>query len=299
MDPGRRRADVPRRRAARPRRAAAAQRRRVLPPPGRRSRTPGPGRRSSRRALDDAGLAGRRPRRGRDGRDLAPRRRARHGPGLAASDTGEASGRRVRSGLVPVACGRGPDPRSLGRLKRSVRPPAPRRRPPPRDSLGAAAYRLESLRYGPERSARIVTSSPMTPATMKISAMPRSGPVPNHDPMRSASAPSVIDGITQNCAIGPMRNAVTGEAAVSRLWREPEDAALLLEGHDLLDDRLLRRLGDRGEEQVDEEPDRERQDLGADREDDRHDPHHDVREQQRPHRVGARGRVARRRSRRR
>ena len=61
----------------------------------------------------------------------------------------------------------------------------------------------------------------MTPATMKISAMPRSGPVPNHDPMRSASAPSVIDGITQNWAIGPMRNAVIGDAAVSRLWANP------------------------------------------------------------------------------
>ena len=44
-------------------------------------------------------------------------------------------------------------------------------------------YRPESSRYWRERSAVIVTSKPMIPKTMKIRAMPRSGPVPNHEPI--------------------------------------------------------------------------------------------------------------------
>ena len=62
---------------------------------------------------------------------------------------------------------------------------------------------------------------PITPQTMKISAMARAGPVPNHGPIASASAPSVIDGITQNWAIGPIRKAVIGEAAVSSVCAKP------------------------------------------------------------------------------
>ena len=106
--------------------------------------------------------------------------------------------------------------------------------------------------------------------------------------MASASEPSVIDGMIQNWAIGPIRNAVIGDGGRLEALGEPEHAALFLERHDLLDDRLLGRLGDRDEHEVDEEADGERQDLGPDREHDRDGPHDDVREQQRPDRVAPR-----------
>ena len=58
VDPHPRRADVPRRPRARGARAAPPERRRLLPPPGSRSRAPGPRRRPSWRALDLSRLAG-------------------------------------------------------------------------------------------------------------------------------------------------------------------------------------------------------------------------------------------------
>ena len=93
-------------------------------------------------------------------------------------------------------------------------------------------------------------------------------PGPNQVPIASATAPSVMAGITRNWAIGPIRNAVTGEAAVSRLWANPKTRPCSLNGYDLLDDGLLGRLGHRSEGHVDEEAEGERQDLRADREDD-------------------------------
>ena len=57
--------------------------------------------------------------------------------------------------------------------------------------------------------------------TTKTRASPRSAPVPNHGPMRVGTQPSVIDGMTTNWAIGPIRNAVSGEAACSTLWANP------------------------------------------------------------------------------
>ena len=85
VDPHPRRADVPRRSWAPGVREAPPERRRLLPPLGSRPRTPCPGRRPSRCALDPSGLAGCRPRRGRSGRDVATRGGDGHRPTLALS----------------------------------------------------------------------------------------------------------------------------------------------------------------------------------------------------------------------
>ena len=115
--------------------------------------------------------------------------------------------------------------------------------------------------------------------------MPRSDPVPNQLPTASAPAPSVMNGMTQTWAMGPMRKAVMGDAADSIICGEPEDAALLFEGDDALDDRLLGGLDDRDQRGVDDEPDREEHDRGADREQDADRPERDVGQQQCPRRV--------------
>ena len=58
--------------------------------------------------------------------------------------------------------------------------------------------------------------------SVKTSASPRSGPVPNQPPMRSAPAPVVMNGMATNCAIGLIRNAVAGEADCSTLCAKPK-----------------------------------------------------------------------------
>ena len=63
---------------------------------------------------------------------------------------------------------------------------------------------------------------PRIPVTTKIRARPRSAPVPNQGPTSRHPQPSVMNGITMNCAIGPIRNAVSGEAACSTLWAKPK-----------------------------------------------------------------------------
>ena len=49
----------------------------------------------------------------------------------------------------------------------------------------------------------------------------RSTPVPNHGPSVRAPQPSVMNGMTRNCAIGPIRKAVSGEADCSKVWANP------------------------------------------------------------------------------
>ena len=61
----------------------------------------------------------------------------------------------------------------------------------------------------------------MTPVTVKTSARPRSGPVPNQPPMSSTPAPVVMNGMATNCAIGLIKNAVSGAAASSTLCAKP------------------------------------------------------------------------------
>ena len=56
---------------------------------------------------------------------------------------------------------------------------------------------------------------------MKTSARPRSGPVPNQPPISSTPAPVVMNGMKTNWAIGPIRNAVSGDAACSTLCAKP------------------------------------------------------------------------------
>ena len=67
-----------------------------------------------------------------------------------------------------------------------------------------------------------MTTSPITPVAMNTSAMPRSGPVPNHGPIHRAPAPSVMNGIMTNCVSGATRNAVRGDAACSTLCANPK-----------------------------------------------------------------------------
>ncbi len=62
---------------------------------------------------------------------------------------------------------------------------------------------------------------PMMPATVKMSAMPRSGPVPNQPPIQSAPRPSVMNGMNARSAIGPMAIAITGDAAFSTICANP------------------------------------------------------------------------------
>ena len=66
-----------------------------------------------------------------------------------------------------------------------------------------------------------VTARPTTPAVVNTSAMPRPTPVPNQPPMRWTPAPVVMNGMNVNWAMGPIRNAVTGEAACSIEWAKP------------------------------------------------------------------------------
>ena len=98
---------------------------------------------------------------------------------------------------------------------------------------------------------------------MKTSARPRSGPVPNQPPIRSTPAPVVMNGMATNCAIGLIRNAVSGDAASLDALREPEHPPLALEGHHLLQDGLLRGLGERHETEPDEHAHREQHDPRA------------------------------------
>jgi hypothetical protein len=57
--------------------------------------------------------------------------------------------------------------------------------------------------------------------TVKTSARPRSGPVPNQPPISSAPVPVVMNGIATNWATGLIRNAVSGDAACSTLCANP------------------------------------------------------------------------------
>lgn len=67
---------------------------------------------------------------------------------------------------------------------------------------------------------------------------------------------------------------------------EAEYSALLLVGHDPLDDRLLGRLGHGYQCHVKEEADHQRHDRRTDREEDRDRPEHDIDKQQGPHGIG-------------
>ena len=67
----------------------------------------------------------------------------------------------------------------------------------------------------------MVTATPIRPATVNTRAMPRSAPRPNQSPMASAPAPVVMNGMTRNWVNGPMRKAVSGEAACSTDWAKP------------------------------------------------------------------------------
>ena len=58
-----------------------------------------------------------------------------------------------------------------------------------------------------------MTTSPMTPVSTNTRAIPRSAPVPNQPPIASAPAPSVMNGMKISWVIGPIRNAVSGDAA--------------------------------------------------------------------------------------
>ncbi len=86
----------------------------------------------------------------------------------------------------------------------------------------AVEYVVDSRRYGRLRNANDVTSKPSNPVTTNTSAIPRSAPVPNQDPIQSAPLPSVMNGITKNSVSGAMRNAVSGDAACSTLWAKPK-----------------------------------------------------------------------------
>ncbi len=55
----------------------------------------------------------------------------------------------------------------------------------------------------------------------KTSAMPRASPSPRSQPQESAPASDAMYGMIQNCAIGAMRNAVTGAAADSNACAKP------------------------------------------------------------------------------
>ena len=75
--------------------------------------------------------------------------------------------------------------------------------------------------YESEVQATIVTATPISPAIVNISAIPRSGPVPNQLPIQSAPRPSVIVGMNTASAIGAIRNAVNGDAAFSTIEAKP------------------------------------------------------------------------------
>ena len=67
-----------------------------------------------------------------------------------------------------------------------------------------------------------VTMSQITPAIITTIAIPRPVPVPNQEPMRFAPRHhSLMRGIKNNSAIGPMSNAVIGIAADSMLCAIP------------------------------------------------------------------------------
>lgn len=59
------------------------------------------------------------------------------------------------------------------------------------------------------------------PAAVKTRAMPRPIPVPNQPPIHSTPAPVVMNGMNTNCAIGPIRKAVSGDADCSMLCAKP------------------------------------------------------------------------------
>ena len=120
VDPHARRADVPRRAGARGVRAAPPERRRLLPPVGSRSRAPGPRRRPSERALDPARLAGCRPRRGRNRRDVATCGGDGHDPVLAPPLARGTRRGRGGSGVLAAARHRGADRRPLERRPRLI-----------------------------------------------------------------------------------------------------------------------------------------------------------------------------------
>ena len=61
----------------------------------------------------------------------------------------------------------------------------------------------------------------MRPVTVKTRARPRSGPVPNQPPISSTPAPVVMNGMATNWATGLIRNAVSGDAAISTLCANP------------------------------------------------------------------------------
>ena len=117
---------------------------------------------------------------------------------------------------------------------------------------------------------------PIRPASVNISASPRSGPVPNQSPMASAPEPSVMNGITMVSAIGPIRNAVTGRGGVLHELGEAEHAALPLERDRPLEHGLLGRLDHGDQREPHEHPDRQRHDRRAQRERGAHRPVHEV-----------------------
>src|SRR5687768_12796883 len=83
------------------------------------------------------------------------------------------------------------------------------------------AYNCDNVRYVCDRIASNVTIKPITPAMVNRSASPRSAPVPNQLPMSFTPSPVVMNGMKTNCAIGPIKNAVIGDAACSMLWAKP------------------------------------------------------------------------------
>ena len=56
---------------------------------------------------------------------------------------------------------------------------------------------------------------------VNMSASPRSGPVPNQSPIQSAPRPSVMNGMNTASASGAMAKAVSGDAAFSTSWANP------------------------------------------------------------------------------
>src|SRR5690606_23032590 len=71
------------------------------------------------------------------------------------------------------------------------------------------------------RQAHRVTTRPMTPAAPSTRPMPRPWPTPYHPPIQATPLPVVMNGMKKNCAMGPIRKAVSGAADNSTLWANP------------------------------------------------------------------------------
>src|SRR5687767_10759119 len=91
-------------------------------------------------------------------------------------------------------------------------------------------YIEDKILYARDCLASSVTESPMAPAIMNTSAIPRPIPTPNQPPISCTPAPVVMNGMKMNCAIGPMRNDVIGEADISTLCAKPNTRPCLSRG---------------------------------------------------------------------